>query len=448
MFTIPKRLKRYTYFLCFVFITVIVNLYFLYSLQNDVATSVPDIKEKKDDKLQQKPHIEPQNVMANTSLVAALKIADIIDSMDAFYSELKLSTKYVHNFSLLLTKTNVTLPIDLWTLAAKWVTVDQITPKYSPLLYNILHKLETSKIISADILTKGSQLKILLKLEGNQKAVFKPKWYERDTIIEGTVYSGKDRHNGEIAAFHLSRLLELNRAPIVGGRILNLDTEILPVSTYDLSRTFYKNGNNTCFYGVCIYCKPDDGVCGTGSFLEGSIALWLPEKWDTKKARHPWQRTYNKNQAMWEIYTEYCDVIKKAKPYKDERKLLDLIETSVFDFLIDNGDRHHYEFFSHEFSKVLLFDNAKSFGNPNIDHIDILAPLYQCCRIREKFVSVLISLRGDLSYWLEKLMESNPLNPILTKEHLKAMDRRLNTVLAAIMVCIKSFGINDVLVKE
>lgn len=66
--------------------------------------------------------------------------------------------------------------------------------------------------------------------------------YERNTIIEGTVYSGKDRHNGEIAAFHLSRLLELNRAPIVSGRILNLDTEILPVSTYDLSRTFYKNG--------------------------------------------------------------------------------------------------------------------------------------------------------------------------------------------------------------
>uniref|UniRef100_T1HJI1 Fam20C domain-containing protein n=1 Tax=Rhodnius prolixus TaxID=13249 RepID=T1HJI1_RHOPR len=366
--------------------------------------------------------------------------------MDAFYNELKLSKKYIHNFSLLLTKTNVSYPVDLWSVAAKWVNAEQVVPKYSPLLHNILQKLELSKIIAADILPKGSQLKILLTLEGHQKALFKPKWYERNTIIEGTVYSGKDRHNGEIAAFHLSRLLELNRAPIVSGRILNLDTEILPVSTYDLSRTFYKNGNNTCFYGVCIYCKPDDGVCAKGSFLEGSIALWLPNKWETRRARHPWQRTYNKNQAMWEMYTEYCDVIKKAKPYKDERKLLDLVETSVFDFLIDNGDRHHYEHFSHERSKVLLIDNAKSFGNPYVDHIDILAPLYQCCRIREKFVSVLISLKGKLGYWLQKLMESCSLAPILTKDHLNAMDRRLNSVLATIMVCIKSKSIDEVLV--
>ena len=31
--------------------------------------------------------------------------------------------------------------------------------------------------------------------------------YKRDEIIEGTPYAGYDRHNGEIAAFHLDRYL-------------------------------------------------------------------------------------------------------------------------------------------------------------------------------------------------------------------------------------------------
>lgn len=57
-------------------------------------------------------------------------------------------------------------------------------------------------------------------------------------------------------------------------------------------------------------------------------------------------------------------------------RLLDLIDAAVFDFLIQNGDRHHYETLN---DRVILMDNGKGFGNPNTDAIDILAPLYQCC---------------------------------------------------------------------
>lgn len=58
--------------------------------------------------------------------------------------------------------------------------------------------------------------------------------------------------------------------------------------------------------------------------------------------------------------------------------LLSLIDTAIFDFLLQNGDRHHYETFGGS-DTVLLIDNGKGLGNPHVDHLDILAPLYQCC---------------------------------------------------------------------
>lgn len=56
---------------------------------------------------------------------------------------------------------------------------------------------------------KGTQLKLNFLLEGNQSVFFKPAWYERNTVIEGNVYSGKDRHNSEIIGFFLGALLNL-----------------------------------------------------------------------------------------------------------------------------------------------------------------------------------------------------------------------------------------------
>ncbi len=67
--------------------------------------------------------------------------------------------------------------------------------------------------------------------------------------------------------------------------------------------------------------------------------------------------------------------------------ILDIVGASIFDFLIGNGDRHHLEMlhktepdYSSHSSKLILLDNGKSFGNPVEDYVDILAPLFQCCK--------------------------------------------------------------------
>lgn len=87
-------------------------------------------------------------------------------------------------------------------------------PSAAPELGTILESLRTSKVIKADNARMGTQLKILLTLEQGVKALFKPQWYSRKTVIEGPVYFGKDRHNAEVVAFHLSSLLALRRVPL------------------------------------------------------------------------------------------------------------------------------------------------------------------------------------------------------------------------------------------
>lgn len=78
-----------------------------------------------------------------------------------------------------------------------------VYPQMHPQMGWILNHIATVKIKKADVLPKGTQLKMLFYLEGNQKAVFKPMRYERDHVIDGNAWDGYDRHNAEIAAFHL-----------------------------------------------------------------------------------------------------------------------------------------------------------------------------------------------------------------------------------------------------
>lgn len=128
-----------------------------------------------------------------------------------------------------------------------------------------------------------------------------------------------------------------------------------------------------CLFGKCFYCKESEEVCGDNEHLLDGVVLYLvPGTFE--KHRSPWQRTYKDNQlAPWEENMDYCNTIKDKQSYT---RLLDLVDVAIFDFIIQNGDRHHYETRD---ERIVLIDNGKGFGNPNVDHIDILAPLYQCC---------------------------------------------------------------------
>ncbi|XP_048777828.1 glycosaminoglycan xylosylkinase-like [Ostrea edulis] len=339
-----------------------------------------------------------------------------------------------------------------WRLAERMVNDRKVHPEYVPELGSILREMATRKIVSADTGYKGTQLKLSLILEGGQVVAFKPKWYRREDIFSETPYSGADRHNGEIAAFHLNRIMEFRRTPLVVGRKINLKSEIIPNGSEQLLKTFFVNGSDTCFYGKCYYCKgKETGVCAEGDTLEGSVILWLPKSFPLKTYRHPWARTYNPGkQAQWEKDPNYCSAVKAINIYSHGPRLFDLIDTAIFDFLIGNADRHRYETLGgHLESAFLLLDNGKSFGNPFHDEISILAPLYQCCVIRYSTYKRLLLLRhGVLSRVLRNVLRQDPIAPILTEEHYQALDRRLEIVLEKIQTCLDNSPQNRGLVKN
>lgn len=118
---------------------------------------------------------------------------------------------------------------------------------------------------------------------------------------------------------------------------------------------------------------------------------------------------------------------------------------AVLDFLMGNMDRHHYETFTIYKNDTfpLHLDHGRGFGKPNHDEISILAPLYQCCLIRQSTLIRLISLSQGpkkLSELMEESLARDPIAPVLLKPHLTALDRRLRIILKIVRSCI---GSND-----
>ncbi|CAG2119293.1 unnamed protein product, partial [Medioppia subpectinata] len=169
--------------------------------------------------------------------------------------------------------------------------------------------------------------------------------------------------------------------------------------------------------------------------------------------RHPYRRSYHKRRkAVWETDPTYCDkVVKTTAPYNEGRRLLDIMDMAILDFFIGNMDRHHYETFKHfgnntfplhldhgrgcrsGISRPILInlgvfmfkhfgnntfplhlDHGRGFGQPYHDELSILAPLAQCCVIRQTTLKRVLSFTqpdNRLSHVMRKSLSADPVNP-------------------------------------
>lgn len=306
----------------------------------------------------------------------------------------------------------------------------------------------------------GTQIKLVIEYPNDIKALFKPMRFPREqqTLPNHFYFTDFERHNAEIAAFHLDRLLGFRRAMPVTGRLLNITTEIYQVADDDLLKTFFVSpSSNLCFHGKCsYYCDTSHAICGNPDTLEGSFAAFLPayEQAHRKVWRHPWRRSYHKRRkAQWETDADYCTMIRDIPPYDEGRRLLDLMDMSVFDFLTGNMDRHHYETFK-AFGNdtfTLHLDHGRGFGLPFHDELSILAPVLQCCLMRTSTLHTLLKLHNSdnrLSGQLRDSLSKDPISPILWEPHLQALDRRVGIILQGIRDCIKKNPAEEVVVSE
>lgn len=115
-------------------------------------------------------------------------------------------------------------------------------PAVDTTMGQLLHALQHEEIVAARNAPKGTQLKLLLQMAGKQKVIFKPKWYERNTIIDGPVYSGKDRFNAEIVGFYLGAMLNMRWSPVAVGRRINLQEIYDKLADKVLRSTMTVNG--------------------------------------------------------------------------------------------------------------------------------------------------------------------------------------------------------------
>ncbi|VDP00666.1 unnamed protein product [Soboliphyme baturini] len=339
----------------------------------------------------------------------------------------------------------------LWKEVADRTTADGFFDEHVR-IEDVVAAVSSAKIVLSSVPKRGSQLKIELLLEGGQRALWKPKIVEITEQIFGKPYDGPDRHNSEIVAFHLSRILNIRRTPVVVGRKVHLKNELFVTSEENLKRTFlYSSNGSFCFYGHCLYCDIRNPVCADhDGYLEGSVVLFLPEKLlPFSRMRSPWCRDYITHSSPSSVTNcSLCRGLKNHSFFGSEAVFLDLIDMAVFDYLMGNADRHLLEFTAskvYQFQRLALLDNGKGLRNSNVDELSILAPLYQCCRIRNStYLSLLRFAQQDIATALDTQLRVDHLYPVLTEAGLAAIYRRHRHVLALLRLCVEKYGLRNV----
>ncbi|KAM4031413.1 pseudokinase FAM20A isoform 2-T2 [Anomaloglossus baeobatrachus] len=318
------------------------------------------------------------------------------------------------------------------------ISKQSLYPRSSPVVEQLLERMSNLSIIGADyspdekaldgecdcsqiVKPSGTHLKLVVHFQDFGKAMLKPmrSVTRRHQKISSTLWTSSDT---------------TQRSP---PSILTAD--------------------NVCFFSKCLYsCKTEYAVCGDPHMIEASLSAFLPSLNSAPRISvpNPWIRSYSfSGTEEWEVNPSFCDSVKRLPPYSNPHRLLAMMDLAIFDFLMGNMDRHHYEIFTRfgDEGFLLHLDNARGFGRHSQDEISILAPLSQCCLVKAdtwQRLNLLALPQYRLSDVMRESLRADPLDIILTEPHLTALDRRLQKVLEVVQQCVQTYGEEAVLIKD
>jgi len=126
-----------------------------------------------------------------------------------------------------------------------------------------------------------------------------------------------------------------------------------------------------------------------------------------------------------------------------------------------------------KFVIIILICILNRFGQPHHDELTIIAPLSQCCTIRQSTLRRLLkfnqedqSLGGNstsfhlnhpnqltFDYYfhfsitdlMKKSLSHDPVNPVLSEAHFTALDRRVKIILQSVRDCISQKPAEDII---
>ena len=329
-----------------------------------------------------------------------------------------------------------------------------------PAIEELINDLKNLPIDSIEEPDAGTQIKLFMDFPNGGGALFKPMRTPRDQAIRGAnqfYFSEYERHNAEIASYHLDRVLGFYRVPPTVGRYFNITRDIERLADDDFRHTiFISPAGNKCFHGNCYYyCDTGHAICGNPDMVEGSFQAFIPMKNEVPRFtnKSPWRRSYNKHRkASWESDAYYCEHV--VTRHGRSRFLLDVVDVAIFDYITGNQDRHHldaFKIFGNE-SAPVLFDNGRAFGDPHFDDEVILFPLTQCCIIRYSTLMKLLNFytpgSKSLSEAFIESSKSDPVYPLLIDEFYTAMDRRLLKVMKHVRRCVQADSYENVVLND
>jgi hypothetical protein len=252
----------------------------------------------------------------------------------------------------------------------------------------------------------GATLTLRVRFADGARAAFKPE----------QTHSASN-HRAEIAAFHLDRVLGFGRTATVVGRSLNAAR---------LRRWLVHAEVESAWLA-----RFDGEVKVRDGLVHGALIAWHDKRLADAAPPRDWARTL-------------LDADASALPTERTLEWSDMV---MFDYLLDNGDRWSGgNVLSLGNGGPLIFlDNAAGLQRRGLIEPE-KSPVGPVCRFRETSVSSLKSTVGRLGARLERSLSADPLSPVVSDAHLRAIDARLEKLLAHIDRCVEDHGAERVLV--